>query len=391
MADKKKMPRGIDIQPNGLFRARVFYNGKQHMVGAFFTLGDAKAAIAIARSEMARKIFVPPSELRKSRQSEEVRELIEETTVAEWSTEWLRRLEDLNRTPATLRSYESTLHAHIVPAIGAKRLIDVTPDDIDALLATLTGKPGAWTNVARTMRSMFLAAVSAGAGGLTETPFHIPIASTRKGAKRILGRADVATPAQVRDLANAMPPDLRVAVLLAAWCAMRLGEVLGLQRGDFADLDNPDLTTVHISRQWNAKATPAAYTDPKAGSDRVVAIPPDLVPVIVRHLAARVAPELDAPLLPRRSNPRLPVSQSGLDAAWRKAREGTLPGFRFHSLRHTGLTEYAKTGATLAEIQSRGGHTSADVAMRYQHASLERDRASVARLPVLIGDDNEGN
>lgn len=186
-------------------------------------------------------------------------------------------------------------------------------------------------------------------------------------------------------MAQAMPEPLRIAVLLGAWCAMRQGEVLGLQRRDFRNLDDPDNATVVIDRQWNAKATPPAYTPPKAGSHRELAIAADLVPMIRDHLERFTPLEPEAPVLPRRGRPDLPVSQSSFDSAWRKARETVRPGFRFHSLRHTGLTEYARTGATLAELKERGGHSSADVAMRYQHASKERDRANTARMNVFTG------
>src|SRR5690606_11776257 len=39
-------------------------------------------------------------------------------------------------------------------------------------------------------------------------------------------------PAQVQALAQAMPEHLRIGVLLAAWCALRSGEILELRRKD---------------------------------------------------------------------------------------------------------------------------------------------------------------
>lgn len=385
MAKPVDLPQGLSLSPQGTYRVRVFWNGKQHSIGTFSTQGDAKAALAIARSEMARKIFIPPSELRKARQSEAVLNKIEATTVSEWAADWLTRLEDAGRTTATIRSYRSTLNAHVVPAIGALRLIDVTGADIEGMLDKLKASPGAWNNVARVTRSLFLAAVSAGAGGITVSPFAVHIQSTRSKRTRGLSRSDLASPAEVWAMAQAMPEPLRIAVLLGAWCAMRQGEVLGLQRRDFRNLDDPDNATVVIDRQWNAKATPPAYTPPKAGSHRELAIAADLLPAIRDHLERFTPPGPEAPVLPRRGRPDLPVSQSAFDSAWRKARETVRPGFRFHSLRHTGLTEYARTGATLAELKERGGHSSADVAMRYQHASLDRDRANVSRMNVFTG------
>ena len=45
------------------------------------------------------------------------------------------------------------------------------------------------------------------------------------------------------------------------------------------------------------------------------------------------------------------------------------------TVRHSGLTFAASTGATTAELMRRAGHASPNAAMRYQHATLERDRA----------------
>ncbi|MGC4174281.1 tyrosine-type recombinase/integrase [Demequina sp.] len=331
---------------------------------------------------MARRIFIPPRELRASRRSREVEELRGALTVREWADDWLARLADAGRSPGTTRSYRSTLDAHVLPAIGAMRLAEVSQDDVDAMLAKLKGKPGAWANAARTTRSLFLAAVSARAGGLTESPVSITIPKPVKSRETTVRDTDLATPAEVRAMAAGMPPALAIGVLLAAWCSLRLGEVLGLQRGDFDHLEDPDKAVVHVRRQWNSKASPPAYTEPKADSRRTLSIPPALVPEIVDHLGTHTRPERTAPFIPSSQNPTMPASQTAFDLAWRKAREPVRPGFRFHSLRHTGLTAYAQAGATLKELQERGGHKDAAVALRYQHATLERDRALAKKLDV---------
>ena len=75
------------------------------------------------------------------------------------------------------------------------------------------------------------------------------------------------------------------------------------------------------------------------------------------------------------------MSQTRFDMEWRAARvKAGMPAFRFHDLRHTGLTLYAQAGATLSEIMARGRHKHPEVAVRYQHATLERDRANAAVL-----------
>lgn len=59
------------------------------------------------------------------------------------------------------------------------------------------------------------------------------------------------------------------------------------------------------------------------------------------------------------------------------------PDLHFHDLRHTGAVLAAQTGATLAELMARLGHSTPDAAMRYQHAAADRDRAIAAALSKL--------
>lgn len=93
-----------------------------------------------------------------------------------------------------------------------------------------------------------------------------------------------------------------------------------------------------------------------------------------------------SPLFPSVRDSSRPLSQTLFDEEWRAARvKAGMPSFRFHDLRHTGLTLYAQAGATLSEIMARGRHKHPEVAVRYQHATLERDRANAAVLGAAFG------
>jgi integrase len=59
------------------------------------------------------------------------------------------------------------------------------------------------------------------------------------------------------------------------------------------------------------------------------------------------------------------------------------PDLRFHDLRHTGAVLAAATGATLAELMARLGHSTAGAALRYQHAAADRDKVIAAALSDL--------
>jgi len=59
------------------------------------------------------------------------------------------------------------------------------------------------------------------------------------------------------------------------------------------------------------------------------------------------------------------------------------PDLHLHDLRHTGLTFAAATGATTAELMRRAGHSSAAAALRYQHATDDRDKVLADALADL--------
>ena len=59
------------------------------------------------------------------------------------------------------------------------------------------------------------------------------------------------------------------------------------------------------------------------------------------------------------------------------------PDLRCHDLRHTGAAFAAQTGATIAELMGRLGHTTPGAAMRYQHAAADRDAEIARRLSEL--------
>ena len=90
-------------------------------------------------------------------------------------------------------------------------------------------------------------------------------------------------------------------------------------------------------------------------------------------------------LFPREPGSDVPVHLSTFSTEHfkRAVRSTDLPAsFRFHHLRHTGLTLLASAGASVAELQARAGHTTPGIALRYQHARAERDKALAERLPV---------
>ncbi|HUY20909.1 MAG TPA: site-specific integrase, partial [Acidimicrobiales bacterium] len=184
--------------------------------------------------------------------------------------------------------------------------------------------------------------------------------------------------ASVPDVARAVaaaPERFRLALLLAAWCQLRRGEVLGLQRADV----NPLKGTVTITRTWTTSGEGPPKTE--AGW-RVITMPEPVVTAMRQHLDHHVGQQADAWLFPGAGGK--PVAPRTLDRVWTEAREAAgLPALRLHDLRHSGLTWTAEAGASVAELMYRAGHSSPAAAMRYQHATQTRDEALAKALSML--------
>ena len=115
---------------------------------------------------------------------------------------------------------------------------------------------------------------------------------------------------------------------------------------------------------------------------RDIVIPPHLLPIVAEHLRAH-APGHDDLLFPAANGSHL--SPSTLQKPYGRARAAAgRPDLRFHDLRHTGAVLAAATGATLAELMARLGHSTVGAAMRYQHAALDRDRAIAEALSRMV-------
>lgn len=175
----------------------------------------------------------------------------------------------------------------------------------------------------------------------------------RRGPDDDAGK-EVASPEQVEALYEAMPDQWAIAVLLAAWCQLRRGECLGLQRRD-VEWHADGSATLHVRRQLNAHN--GDLTDPKSDAGkRSLSVPRFMVDRLREHLRDHVEPE----------------AKDVVDSVH--------PKFRFHDLQPTGLTIFAQEGATLAELMRRGGHSNIRIVLRYQHATMTRDRELANRM-----------
>ncbi len=289
----------------------------------------------------------------------------------EYAREWLADSSQIG--PRWRETCERNLRIHLAPLADVP-LTGITPSVVRNWQATALRGEGGKTSIAQTYR--FLRAVMNTAlrdGAIVKNPCNIPGAGTPRAKRR-----PVATPAQIAALVEAIPDRYRAAVLLAAWGGLRRGEVLALHRGDL-DLTTGTVT-VHRTRIEMRSTGQRFDSKPKTDAGyRSVALPPHVLPALEEHMRLYAGPARVFV-----SSDGAPMRGDSLYQAFARARDKAgLGSFRFHDLRHTGQTLAAATGATLADLMKRLGHSSPAAAMRYLHTVNGRDQAIAEALSVL--------
>jgi integrase len=359
----------------------VWYTARRDSDGGPLTFNTRRKAedyLAAVRRDVEAGRWQPPRATSKA------------PTLREYADAWLTT-RDLQ--PTTRGHYRQVLDAHIYPTFGDTAVTAITPAAVRAWHADLARPKGSKVKDRPTAR--------AHAYGLLRTILNTAVADDLipanpcrvrgGGQSKRVKRIRPATLAELTKLVDAMPERYRVMVLLASWCGLRFGELAELRRHD-VDLTNG---VIHVRRGMvRAKADDPTgarlvllVKDPKSdGGRRDVTIPPHLLPAVTDHVNrhAQVGPQ--GLLFPAGHGGHLVPST--LYRVFYPARDAAgRPDLRFHDLRHTGATLAAATGATLAELMARLGHSTPGAAMRYQHASADRDRVIAEALSKLATDN----
>lgn len=373
--------------PSGRFQARYTGpDGKTYSARTpegkpltFDTRGDAEAWLSLRQSEILRGAWLPPAEPAK--------EEVAPVTLREYGDAWLAD-RDLEQT--TRDHYRQLLDDHVYPGFnnGNVAVVDVKPSAVRTWHAGLARKddtakdkrkrkdrPTARAHAYGLLRTIMNTAVADEL--ISANPCRVRGGGQSKRVKKIRP----ATLAELETLVAALPMRYRLMALLAAWCALRFGELAELRRSD-VDVKNG---VVHVRRGVTRTKGRKIVKDPKSeAGKRPVNIPPHLMPLVRQHLRDHVAVSKQALLFPSARDENEQMAPSTLYKVYYPAREAAgRPDLRFHDLRHTGAVLAAATGATLAELMARLGHSTPGAAMRYQHASADRDRVIAESLSKL--------
>ena len=382
MATNKRRKRsfgGIRRLPSGRYQAN--YTGPDTVLhkapSTFDTRDDAEAWLVDVRRAISRGEWSPDPATKRARP----------LTFEDYASRWLER-----RTlkPRTRSHYRNLIDQHLSPTFGRMALRSITAEDVATWHHQLgEARPTLRAHCYGLMRTILGSALQDRL--IEHNPCHIRGAGNAKRAHKI----KPLTLDELEVLARDMPESRRALVLLAAWCALRFGELAELRRKD-VDLTN---ATLHVRRAVVRVDGGTLIGTPKSEAGaRDVAIPPHLVPMLRDHIKEHAQWGRDGLLFPSADGQHLPPStlygKNPTPATkTREARPGSgfygaraaagRPDLRFHDLRHTGAVLAAQTGATLAELMSRLGHSTPGAALRYQHVAQDRDRAIADALSRL--------
>ncbi len=282
--------------------------------------------------------------------------------------------------PTTRQQYRVLLDTYIYPALGDKRLDRISVDEVNMWYDELApGRETVRAHAYSLLRMIFTRAASERPYPLVPyNPAHIRGAGNTKRVHQV----QPASLEELQTIVEELPNRYKLMALLAAWCAMRFGELAELRRGDI------DLGTNRVKIRRGVVRVDGEFIVGPPKSDagiRDVAIPPHLVPLVKDHLSDHTAPGKNALLFPSAADENHHMAPATLYKVFYPAREAAgRKDLRWHDLRHTGAVLAAQTGATLAELMGRLGHTTPGAAMRYQHAAADRDTEIARRLSALL-------
>ena len=257
----------------------------------------------------------------------------------------------------SLNAIKYVLNLHILPVIGDYRIRDITPMQIQAIMANLSDKSNSLqSKVLVNMRSIFNAAQENGL--VAKSPVSVML---KPGGKRTPEKETLTPQESQLLLERVKNPRARTFLLIALHTGMRRGEIVGLQWEDI------DFTTkmVHIRHNAVMSETSTTVNDflkTKSGRRDV-----PLSEELGEWLAAQKKTSHSKYVLAMQNHK--PLTKSSYKSMW-KLIERELPDTHVtaHILRHTYITRLFEAGLDIKEIQYLAGHSTVDMTLKvYTH------------------------
>jgi len=366
--------------PSGRYQASYLHLGNRFTApNTFDAVQDARAWLAGVRVDIQRDTWRDP----RAKSAE---------TFGSYADAWLeQRLSSKGEPlrPRTRAEYRRQLDGGL-QLFAPSRLEEITPARVRAWHSGRMQESGA-TSAAREaalLRAILSTAIIDGI--IVRNPVDSKLARSSSGHRH--------RPPTLEELAilveevGASAPQLKLAVLLAAYGGLRISEWRALRRRDLSFEGNR--AAILVTRQAQHIAGQGWIVGPPKSAEgvRTVPLPSMLTAEIHEHLSAHVGPFAESLLFEPKGRSSF-LHDSQFNVHWNRAREVAgvrikeggewISAVREHDLRHFHLSFYAASGATIAELKARAGHSTTQAAMVYQHAVVDRGAALADAMPAL--------
>jgi integrase len=293
---------------------------------------------------------------------------------------WFDRVATLSLKASTSRSYRLIIDRHLIPALGSKRLNEITPKMVSDLI-TDTVKRGKRSQTARNIRTCLSAIMrhavipdeyitSNPARGVTVPKPEHEIAA-REPDPLTWEEKD-----RLEETFQKHFPRFYPLVLCGVRTGLRIGELLALKWGDIGFRSRMILVQRNITR--------GRITTPKSrSSNRHVRMTEQLTKVLTTHRTALKREAMkkgqgNPPEWVFPNNDGTPLNYGNfVNRVWNRAMEKS--GLRRrtpHDMRHTYATLRLSKGDTLAEVSKEMGHSTADITYRTYYKWLPKESHS---------------
>lgn len=271
------------------------------------------------------------------------------TRVADYARGWESRL--VCR-PTTASIIDNALRLHLLPALGQRQMISVRPSDIQQLVRALSDAgmaPGSVRNVYDVAARLFRSAVK-----------DRVIPSTPCDGIRLPKDDDPEvhppTVEQVAAIAEGVDARHRALVVTLAGSGLRIGEALGLVPGDVDFLRR----SLRVERQ----RLQSGEVGPTKTARSVRTVP--LGQIVIDELSAHLAAGYGAPEALFTDASGAPLTYRVWKTAWKAVPSSR--GLTTHDLRHFYASALISGGASVKQVQTILGHSSAVITLRtYAH------------------------
>ena len=344
----------------------------------FHTKGDAQAWLAEERRLISQQRWSSPSERAAVAAAAEAHR--RERTLAAYAEAWLVGRVTASGAalrPSTKAGYRNSLDVHILPEFGELPLDEITTAAVRQWRGrfSATGRDASGAKAYGLLKAILQTAEDDEL--ILRNPCRL------KGAGHALKRREsiALSPAELNELADAMPDRWRALTLVSGWCGLRIGEAAGLRRGD-VDLANGVLRIAQTAQYVGTPARLVIGPPKSARGARLVHMPAHVTRALAEHLARREGLGTQDFVWTRGSGQ--PISRHTVLSAFRAAAKATgHEGMVWHDLRHTANTLAADAGASQATLQARMGHADPKVSAIYLHTSQTHDRELAGRLDEM--------